>query len=82
LRYSGSGTGLITPFISWDILNYGRIENNVRVQDARFEQLAVAYQSSVLNAAREVQDGLLGFLRTQEQVGYLADAVGAQGSIN
>jgi len=74
---SGSGTGFITPFISWDIFNYGRIKNNVRVQDARFEQLAVAYQSSVLNAAREVQDGLLGFLRTQEQVGYLTDAVGA-----
>jgi len=74
---SGSGTGFITPFISWDIFNYGRIKNNVRTQDARFEQLAVAYQSSVLNAAREVQDGLLGFLRTQEQVGYLTDAVGA-----
>ena len=74
---SGSGTGFVTPFISWDIFNYGRIKNNVRVQDARFEQLAVAYQSSVLNAAREVQDGLLGFLRTQEQVGYLTDAVGA-----
>jgi len=74
---SGSGTGFVTPFISWDIFNYGRIKNNVRVQDARFEQLAVAYQNSVLNAAREVQDGLLGFLRTQEQVGYLTDAVGA-----
>jgi outer membrane protein TolC len=74
---SGSGTGFITPFISWDIFNYGRIKNNVRVQDARFEQLAIAYQNSVLNAAREVQDGLLGFLRTQEQVGYLTDAVDA-----
>ena len=74
---SGSGTGFITPFLSWDIFNYGRIKNNVRVQDARFEQLAVAYQNSVLSAAREVQDGLLGFLRTQEQVGFLTDAVGA-----
>jgi len=74
---SGSGTGFITPFIKWDILNYGRIKNNVRVQDARFEQLAVAYQNSVLNAAREVQDGLLGFLRTREQVGYLTQAVTA-----
>jgi NodT family efflux transporter outer membrane factor (OMF) lipoprotein len=74
---SGSGNGYIAPFISWDIFNYGRIKNNVRVQDARFEQLAVAYQNSVLNAAREVQDGLLGFLRTQERVGYLTDAVDA-----
>jgi len=74
---SGSATGFITPFVSWDIFNYGRIKNNVRVQDARFEQLAVAYQNSVLNAAREVQDGLLGFLRGQEQAGYLAEAVAA-----
>jgi len=74
---SGSGQGFITPFISWDIFNYGRIRNNVREQDARFEQLAVAYQNSVLNAAREVEDALLGFLRTQEQVVFLTDAVAA-----
>ncbi len=74
---SGSSTGFITPFVRWDIFNYGRIKNNVRVQDARFEQLAVTYQNAVLNAAREVQDGLLGFLRTREQVGYLTDAVAA-----
>jgi NodT family efflux transporter outer membrane factor (OMF) lipoprotein len=74
---SGSGQGFISPFISWDILNYGRLKNNVRAQDARFEQLAVAYQNSVLNAAREVEDALLGFLRTQEQVVFLTDAVAA-----
>ncbi|MFW2404496.1 MAG: TolC family protein, partial [Gammaproteobacteria bacterium] len=74
---SNSGQGFITPFISWDIFNYGRIRNNVRAQDARFEQLAVAYQNSVLNAAREVEDSLLGFLRTQEQAMFLTDAVAA-----
>jgi len=74
---SGSGQGFISPFISWDILNYGRIKNNVRAQDARFEQLAVAYQNSVLNAAREVEDALLGFLRSQEQAMLLTDSVAA-----
>lgn len=74
---SGSGQGFFTPFISWDIFNYGRLKNNVRTQDARFEQLAVAYQNSVLNAAREVEDALLGFLRTQEQVMFLTDAAAA-----
>ena len=72
---SNSDNFNITPFISWDIFNYGRIKNNVRVQDARFEQSVVAYQNSVLNAAKEVEDGLLGFLRSQEQVVFLADAV-------
>ncbi|RKX35984.1 MAG: transporter [Verrucomicrobia bacterium] len=74
---SGSGTGFFTPFVKWDIFNYGRIRNNVRIQDARFEQLVVAYQNTALAAAREVQDGLQGFLRTREQVGFLTEAVGA-----
>jgi NodT family efflux transporter outer membrane factor (OMF) lipoprotein len=74
---SGATTGFIAPFFRWNILNYGRIKNNVRVQDARFEQAVTAYQNVALAAAREVQDGLQGFLRTQEQVKYLESAVQA-----
>jgi NodT family efflux transporter outer membrane factor (OMF) lipoprotein len=74
---SGATTGFITPFFKWDIFNYGRIKNDVRVQDARFEQLVISYQNAALAAAREVQDGLQGFLRTQEQVAYLEKAVTA-----
>ena len=33
------------PYFSWNILNYGRIRNNVRVQDARLQQLLVNYQA-------------------------------------
>jgi len=74
---SGASTGLITPFFKWNILNYGRIKNNVRVQDARFEQAVTSYQNAALAAAREVQDGLQGFLRSQQQVEYLDNAVKA-----
>ena len=74
---SGATTGFITPFFKWNIFNYGRIKNNVRVQDARFEQAVTAYQNTALAAAREVQDGLQGFLRTQEEVAYLQKAVTA-----
>ena len=74
---SDSRTGFLSPFVSWDIFNYGRITNQVRAQDARFEQSVVAYQNTVLNAAREVEDGLLGFLKSQEQTGYLDQAVAA-----
>ena len=74
---SGSGTGFITPLINWNIFNYGRIKNNVRAKDARFQQTVVTYQNVILNAAREVEDGLVGFLRAQEQVGYLKTAVTA-----
>jgi len=74
---SGATTGFVTPFFRWNIFNYGRIKNNVRVQDARFEQAVTAYQNAALAAAREVQDGLQGFLRTQQQVEYLSSAVKA-----
>ena len=49
----------------------------MRAKDARFQQTVVTYQNVVLNAAREVEDGLVGFLRAQEQVGYLKAAVTA-----
>jgi NodT family efflux transporter outer membrane factor (OMF) lipoprotein len=73
----GATTGFITPFFKWNIFNYERIKNNVRVQDARFEQAVTSYQNTALAAAKEVQDGLQGFLRTQEQVGHLNNAVTA-----
>jgi len=49
----------------------------VRVQDARFQQLVTVYENVVLNAAREVEDGLVGFLRAQEEVQHLQLAVAA-----
>ena len=61
----------------WPILNYGRLKNNVRVQDARFQQLVVDYQNQVLEAAREAEDALIGFLLSQEEVNYLAKSVAA-----
>jgi len=65
------------PSLTWDIFNYGRIKNNVRVQDARLQQLIVNYQNTVLEASREVEDALVGFLRAKEQVVYLSESVDA-----
>lgn len=65
------------PGFSWDIFNYGRITNQVRVEDAVFQELAVNYEDTVLGAAREVEDALIAFLRSQDTVQFLADAVQA-----
>lgn len=65
------------PSIQWNIFNYGRITNNVRVQDARFEQLVIAYQNTVLKAQQEVEDALVAFLRAQERAEFLARSVAA-----
>jgi len=65
------------PGVSWDLFNYGQISNKVRVEDARFQELAVNYENTVLRAAQEVEDAMISFLRTQDSVGFLADAVKA-----
>jgi NodT family efflux transporter outer membrane factor (OMF) lipoprotein len=74
---SDSFTGFIGPSFRWPILNYGRLTNNVRVQDARFQELAVAYQNTVLRAYQEVEDSLVAFLRAQDQTRFLTDSVTA-----
>ncbi len=51
------------PSFSWNILNYGQITNNVRVQDAKLQGLLVDYQNTVLKAQKEVEDGLATFYR-------------------
>jgi len=62
---------------NWDIFNYGRITNQVRVEDARFQELAVNYEDTVIRAAQEVEDAMVEFLRSQDAVFALADAVKA-----
>ncbi|MCK5122366.1 MAG: efflux transporter outer membrane subunit [Methylococcales bacterium] len=76
--FSGSSfTWFVGPSVNWSILNYGRIRNDVRVQDARFQQLIVNYQNTVLTAAREVEDGAAAFLGAQGEVKYLKESVQA-----
>ncbi|MDJ0740534.1 MAG: efflux transporter outer membrane subunit [Gammaproteobacteria bacterium] len=65
------------PSFTWNLFNYGRIKNSVRVQDARLQQLLVNYQETVLRAAREVEDAMVGYVRSQEQVRFLAASVTA-----
>ena len=62
---------------NWDIFNYGRITNQVRVEDARFQELAVNYEDTVIRAAQEAEDAMVSFLQSQESVFFLTDAVKA-----
>jgi outer membrane protein TolC len=64
--------GLFNPQFSWNLLNYGRLVNNVHLQEARTQELIAAYQNRVLVAAQEVQSALRGFLDSQEQAGALS----------
>lgn len=65
------------PAISWDIFNYGRIKNSVRVQDARLQQLLINYQNTVLRAARDVEDALVGLTNDRRKLIFLHQATDA-----
>jgi NodT family efflux transporter outer membrane factor (OMF) lipoprotein len=67
--------GSVGPTFTWDILNYGRLLANIRVQDARFQALVVNYQNTLLTAGKEVEDGLIAFLQAQKRTVYEAEAV-------
>jgi outer membrane protein TolC len=53
------------------------LTNNVRLQDAFFQELIFSYQDTVLRAQQEVEDGLAGFLQSQVAVVKLAQAAEA-----
>ena len=72
---SKSFIGFIVPTLQWNVLNYGRIANNIRAQDARLEGAALEYQQTVLVAGREVEDALVGFLQAQQQAARLQESV-------
>ncbi len=63
------------PSFRWAVLNYGRIENNIRVQDAAFQALISDYESIVLRAQGEVETAMAGFLGAQRQVLALTKSV-------
>ncbi len=57
----------VGPSVQWNILNYGQITNNVRVQDAAFQALLAEYGNTVLRAQQEVEDGLIAFAKAQQR---------------
>ena len=65
------------PVLVWNIFDWGRLKNQVLVQDARFQQLFEQYQDTVLRAARELEDAAIGFAQLRAQVAILEEAVQA-----
>lgn len=74
--FSGDSlTYSIGPNFVWPFLNYGRLKNSVRVQDARLQQSLIAYRETVLQAAREVEDAMVGLEGAVQQDELLAITV-------
>lgn len=67
----------VGPSFQWNLLNYGQITNNVRLQDATLQQYLVDYQNAVLKAQQEVEDGIATFVWSRSQAYYLRQSVAA-----
>lgn len=63
------------PAVNWPLLNYGQITNAVRAQDAAFQQALLKYKNLVLQAQKEVQDNISGFIEARKSEQYLEKAV-------
>lgn len=68
---SASTAGSVGPSFRWNLLNYGRIINNVRLQGYGLDELIATYQNKVLVANQEVEDALVSFLQDLERVKHL-----------
>lgn len=77
LLTSDSFRGSITPNLTWDLLNYGRLLNKVRFQDALYQEKALKYQNAVLLAAKETEDSMKAFLQSHDQAVRLEKAAKA-----
>jgi NodT family efflux transporter outer membrane factor (OMF) lipoprotein len=72
---SGSFTGQVGPAFQWQILNYGRLLNNVRLQKDTTQELVEVYRQNVLSAGQEVENGIVTYLKSRIQADHLALSV-------
>jgi NodT family efflux transporter outer membrane factor (OMF) lipoprotein len=62
------------PSLRWNVFDHGAIKNNVRVQDARLQQLILVYRDDVRQAAREADDAASDLNKSLEREAILGDA--------
>ncbi len=65
------------PQFTWPVLNYGRLTNAVRVEDATFQEFVATYVNTVLVAQREVENAIIAYLRGADRVAHLRRSVAA-----
>jgi NodT family efflux transporter outer membrane factor (OMF) lipoprotein len=64
---SDSETWSLFGMFEWNIFNYGRLQSNVRLQDALFQQLLVDYRNTVLQAQGETENAIVAYIKSHEQ---------------
>ena len=78
-----SNTWSLFGLFEWDLFNYGRLQSNVRLQDAVFQQLLVDYQNTVLVAQGDVENTIVEYLKSHEQLeAYNVAAAASQRAVD
>ncbi len=64
----------VGPSLTWNILNYGRLMANVRIQNNKYQQFVQAYQQTLLNANEDAENSLVAYLQSLEQAKFLTES--------
>lgn len=72
---SDSFGAIVGTGFRWNILNFGRIRNRIRANDALFQQAITRYEQVVLNAFREVETAQTAFLKAQNEIEFRSESV-------
>jgi NodT family efflux transporter outer membrane factor (OMF) lipoprotein len=80
---SDSKTWDLSAGFNWNIFNYGRLRSNIRLQDARFQQLLTDYRNTILQAQGDVENAIVAYLKSHEQlIAYTTAAAASQRAVD
>lgn len=74
---SPSFYGGVGPGLRWNIFNYGRLLNNVKMQDATFQVNVAKFQYSLVNAGKEVENSIVEYVKSGDAIKEMEVSVAA-----
>ncbi len=73
----GSSFWQVSPAVSWKAFDRRQIRQNIAIQGELETQSAIAYESTVLGALKDVEDALVAYAEESNRRAHLGDAVDA-----
>jgi len=67
----------IGPSVSWPVLDWGKIQASIKVQNELAEQAFLTYKQAVLNSLQDVDNSLVAYTRERQRQTSLVGAVDA-----
>ncbi|MCY9853339.1 TolC family protein [Vibrio mediterranei] len=75
--FNDSLTLVAGPAMNWNIFQYGRVKNNIRFEDAKFQETLTNYNKKVLQAVQEVTNAMEAYDLYREQKSLRLESVNA-----